>query len=324
MTAPTLVLPHDAPRDKWLDARLDGIGASEIAAVMGISPWESPFSLYWRKVNEWGVEASEEMNTGTFLEPTIVDWFTKYRDPNGNLDIQRAGLYAHPHRPWQMATPDRLILCDMACTECGGWGEAPDPEDSDAPWGRCTYCDGEEVYPQLTALLECKWVAASWDGWGDENTDQIPVYYRAQCLWQMDVMGVDEVFVCALGPGGFRTYRVRRDEADLKVMREYGQRFMDRLENADPPDIDDHSATLAVVKRLHPDVDDVDVEIPADLAAGYERAQRMKRLAEKVGSRYAVQIRSALGSGRRAVLDGRVIASRTVDNKLIPARSPKS
>lgn len=318
------LLPHDTPRDVWLAARHDGIGASEIAAVMGISPWESPFSLYWRKVNEWQIQANAEMNTGTFLEPTIVDWFTQHCDPDNHLTIQKAGLYAHKDRPWQMATPDRLILSDLSCSECGGWGEAPDPEDDDAAWSTCTYCDGESVFPQLAALLECKWVAATWDGWGEENTDQIPVYYRAQCLWQMDVMGVDEVFVAALGPSGFRSYRVRRDEADLKVMREYGRRFMQRLETAEPPGIDDHSATLAVVKRLHPDVDDVDVEIPADLAAGYRRAQRMKRLAEQVGSRYAVRLRAALGTGRRAVCDGRAVASRSVDNKLIPARSPKS
>lgn len=100
-----LVCRPDADRDEWLEARQAGIGASEIAAVLGISPYDSPFSLWWRKRNNWGVDANAEMSTGTFLEGTIASWFKVHGDPNENLHIDHAGLYHHPDRPWQMLMP---------------------------------------------------------------------------------------------------------------------------------------------------------------------------------------------------------------------------
>lgn len=310
-----LLLPSHASRDQWREFRRHGIGASEIAAVMGISPYESPFSLYWQKTNDWQSDVNDEMRTGTFLEATIADWYAEHRDPHENLVFDTAGLYAHEDRPWQLATPDRLIY--LTCAECDG----DQPEDPWAPG--CLFCGARGYNPDLAALLECKWVAASWDGWGEDGTDRIPVHYRAQCLWQMDVMGVDEVFVAALGPTGFRSYRIRRDEDDLRVMREYGRRFMQRIADKEPPDIDEHSSTLAIVKRLHADIDDVDAEIDPALAAGYLRSRRLKRLAETVGARYDIAIRAAMGTARRAVCNGRTVATRTASDALQPTRSTR-
>ena len=46
MTAITL-LPHGAPREAWLDLRRAGIGGSDIGALLGTSPFKTPFDL-WR------------------------------------------------------------------------------------------------------------------------------------------------------------------------------------------------------------------------------------------------------------------------------------
>lgn len=307
------ILPYDAPRDEWLAARRLGIGASEIAAVMGISPYESPFSLWWKKRNDWGTEPDALMSTGTFLEPTIAAWFAEYGDPNENLTIVEAGLYAHPERPWQLATPDRLLY--MVCDGCEGSGWADGPG-AGYPFFECAYCTGSG-HGSLVGLLECKWAAHSWDGWGEEGTDDVPVHYRAQCLWQLDVMGVDEVLLCALGPGGFRVYRVRRDEKDLVGMRELGRRFMASLEADEPPNVDDHSATLPILRRLHSDIEDREQEITAPVAEGWVRAKRFKDLATKTEKRYAAQLRSELGDAKTAVLIGEKFAIRTTDNKLL-------
>lgn len=305
------ILPYDAPKDEWLAARRLGIGASEIAAVMGISPWESPFSLWWKKRNGWETAASGEMSTGTFLEPTIAAWFEEYGDPNENLLIRPAGLFAHPERPWQLATPDRLLMLRTACGSCDGDGTYTS--------GRLTFLcpDCAGLLGPLSALLECKWVAQSWDGWGIEGSDDIPVHYRAQCLWQLDVMGVDEVLLCALGPGGFRVYRVRRDEKDLAGMRELGRRFMASLEANEPPDVDDHSATLPILRRLHADIEDRKQEITAPIAEGWVRAKRFKDLATKTEKRYAAELRKQLGNAKTAVLIDETFAIRTTDNKLL-------
>lgn len=300
MSEPVELLPPsetgpDNPR--WHELRRAGVTASEIAAVMGLSPWDSPFSLYWKKLNGWGTEDSAIMAAGRYVEPAAAEWWDAQQAPR-TLVMCPAGLYAHPERPWQIATPDRL-LCD--------------PQMHDNPFPDDPTFEHEHPNGNVIALLECKWVAHSWDGWGQEGTDDIPVYYRAQALWQLDVLGVDEVHFAVLGPGGFRPYLVRRDEKDLRVMRSAGATFHARLESGDPPDIDSHTATISTLKRLHPDVGDEQLDVSVELAEGYRRARALKKRAERIADAYEARIRAALGETYgRAVCNGKSVASRSV------------
>lgn len=294
----TAVMLAEPLTPEWFEQRRHGIGASEIAAVMGISPRESPFSMYWRKVNGWEQESSPEMSAGQRLEPVIAEWWADECDPLENLAIGPGRLMAHPDRPWQVATPDRLIYLDLCV--CGAAGDI-----------LCS-CLLPDVDGPPVAVLECKYVAMSWDGWGDPGSDDIPVHYRAQVLWQCDVVDVEDWYLAALGPGGFRQYHGRRDDADLKVMREYGRRFMARLEAGDPPPLDDHTATLVTVKRLHPDLDDAEVEVPASIASAYRRACAMERKAKALKTRYEVALRLEMGRAKRATSGGAFVASRSI------------
>ena len=308
MSAIELLPPGTGPHDPaWHEKRRAGVTASEIAAVMGLSKWASPFSLYWQKVNGWTTETNDDMSTGTFLEDTIADWWLTHGDPLENLADGLAGLYAHPDRPWQLATPDRLLYlpCDL-CDGTGGAGLDP-----------CADCmmagyRGDD----LVALVECKWVAYSWDGWGEPGTDEIPVYYRAQVLWQADVLGVKTVYVAALGPGGFRCYVVHVDERaeeDLRVMRAAGQDFVRRLEEGDAPDLDSHSATVGALVRLHPQAGAGDVEVSLELAERYRLARLDRKAAEERVALCEVEIRAALGDEfNRAVRGKRLVASRSI------------
>ena len=281
MSTVELLAPGEAGPDNpiWHELRRTAVSASEIAAVLGISPWESPFSLYWRKVNGWQVEATDQMSTGTRLEPAIADWWA---DTHPEFVVRPAGLYGHSERPWQLATPDRLVLAFV-----------------------------RPAVTELAALLECKWTG-SWDGWGDEGTDDIPVYYRAQGLQQADVLEVDEVHFAVLGPGGFRAYLVRRDEADLRVMRTAGAAFATRLIEDNPPDVDEHSATLAALKRLHPELVDEEAEISPATAAGYRRARALKAAAGRLADRFEARLRAEMRDRRVAVHDGVKLASRSI------------
>lgn len=276
----------DNPR--WHELRRAGVTASEIAAVMGLSPWESPFSLYWRKVNGWDTADNTYMSDGRHLEAPIANWWWHSAGADERYGAMlAAGLYAHPDRPWQLATPDRLLHARA----------------STSPF-----------YGPTSALLEVKWVAApSWDGWGEPGTDDVPVYYRAQGLWQADVLGVDVVHFAVLGPGGFRTYVVRRDEKDLRVMRSAGATFHAQLESGDPPDLDSHTATISALKRLHPGVGDEQLDVSVELAEGYRRARALKKRAERLTDAYEARIRAALGETYgRAVCNGKSVASRSV------------
>jgi len=287
--------------DRWYELRRAGITASEIAVVLGISPYGSPFSLYWQKANDWRDDGNVYTSAGRHLEDAIADWWIadSGTDAACELVCHSAGLYAHPERTWQLATPDRL-LCD------GQMHDNPFPDDP--------FYLYDHPLQNVAALLECKWVAYSWDGWGEPGTDDIPVYYRAQALWQLDTLGVDEVHFAVLGPGGFRAYGpIRRDEKDLRVMRAAGKAFHDRLQSGDAPDIDSHTATLSTLKRLHPSLGDGDVEVPVELAETYRRARALKKRAEEAVDRCEAHIRVALGSEfNRAVVGKKLVASRSI------------
>jgi putative phage-type endonuclease len=246
--------------------------------VLGISPWESPFSLYWRKVNGWDADLSDEMEWGTRLEDAIA---LKYVTVHPDRFQARASLMVGA-QPWMLATPDRLLYDDP-------WSGAP-----------------------AIGLLETK-CAHSGDGWGEPGTSQIPVNYRAQVLWQMAVTGLYWADVAVLVAGSdYREYTVLRDERDIAVMVEAGRRFMARLEAGEPPPIDDHHATLATVKRLHPDLDDTEVEVSQRLATGYRRACEMARKAKAVKARYEALLRAEMGRARKATHDGEFVASRSI------------
>ena len=38
-------------REEWLSARRTGIGGSDIAAILGLSPWRTPLDVYRDKVD---------------------------------------------------------------------------------------------------------------------------------------------------------------------------------------------------------------------------------------------------------------------------------
>ncbi|MDG4792204.1 YqaJ viral recombinase family protein, partial [Micromonospora sp. WMMD1102] len=117
MTAVELLPAAEATPDnpRWHELRRAGVTASEVAALVGISPWDSAFSLYHRKANGWEVEDNEDLSNGRRCEPVIAEWWA---DTHPDAVVCPAGLYASQARPWQLATPDRLV--HMACPCCDG------------------------------------------------------------------------------------------------------------------------------------------------------------------------------------------------------------
>lgn len=292
--------PPGVDQATWLQARRDGIGASEIAAVLGISPYESPFSLYHRKANGWEIEDTEDMEAGRRMESAIADWAADRIDPNENLVVRPAGLYRSAERPWQLATPDRLV--HMVCPGCEGGASG---------WGRCRTCQGTGFGSRPIAVLECKH-PFSWDGFGEDGGDEIPVYFRAQLLQQLDVLDVHEGYLAAYTSHQLRIYHLRRDPKDLRVMRAAGARFWQRIQDGDIPDVDEHHATADTLRRLHPTVEDITVDVPVELAEGYRRARALAKRVEANVDRYEARIRDAIGDGRKAMCNGKLVASRSV------------
>ena len=312
----TAVLVPARDEAAWLEARRAGVTASEIAVLMGLSPYGSPFELFHRKLGTLPATGPDAnvMERGRVLEPYIAEKFGQLR-PEFWIDGTGRELYAHPDRPWQMATPDRTL---HQRTHDGGYFLRP------------------------AAVLECKTDGGS-DEWGDEGSDEIPVHYRCQVLWQMDVLGTDRALVACLVVDRWKTrvYELALDDAaraDLELMRAEAEAFLARVERGIEPELDWRPATTGALKTLHPSVTDEDAPISSQLAGWYMAACRRFKAEERKKHLYENRIRDAIGTARRAVDPGRggqVIATRQVYdvkesvrkaytvNKLVAARQPK-
>ncbi|MFB6813067.1 YqaJ viral recombinase family protein [Streptomyces sp. NPDC056347] len=281
----------------WHAARASGIGGSEIAAVMGLSPYESRFSLWHRKQGLVApVEETEVMYWGKVHEPAICAEFAT-RHPE--LVVDSSPTYSHSARPWQIANPDRLIVNNLATALPTAVLEAKTARDAEG-WGA--------------------------EGWGAEGTDEIPVHYRAQCLWYLDTLGLTTCHVAVLIAGSeYREYVVEYDETDALAMRDAGAEFMRTLAAGERPDIDGHSATFQTIKSLPDGQDDVDVEVSTARRDRYFAALDAAKQAEEEKRAAAGLLLDEIGTGRRAVCERRPVATRTVRGgrtySLQPARN---
>jgi putative phage-type endonuclease len=301
-----LVLGSDAGREAWLEHRRTGITASEIAIILGLVPgqWGSPLALYLTKRGEIGEDDRDDdaMALGRYLEDFVCQRFAE-QHPEMVVAGDGLTLWAHAEHPWMLATPDRLVF---------------DDEHGYSEWG-----------DSLTAVLEAK-TSNSKDEWGDGGTDEIPVRYRCQVLWQMHVMGVERAWVACLflQSRTVRSYEVTLDaaaEADIELMIAAAEEFLRRIAEGDPPDVDWTEATSHALKQLHPDIVDREVTIPVRLATRYRRAHASLNLAKERYKLAENEIRQRLGNGR-VVSDpaGNVVATRQrydVPARVIPHRA---
>lgn len=97
-------------RAEWLDARTQGIGASEVATVVGLNPWESPYQLWRRKVGlDEGKEENFAMKAGHYLEDAVAKFFA---DESGRKVIANTApdfMFVRKDKPFIRVSPDRLF-----------------------------------------------------------------------------------------------------------------------------------------------------------------------------------------------------------------------
>lgn len=264
---------------EWHAARAHGLGGSEIAAVLNLSPFESRYSLWHRKASLIGpVAESPEMEWGTRLETAVTD---KYRDENDDLYVLKSGTYRHVNRHWQIANPDGLSwLKELGVSE------------------------------QPIGLLEVK-TSPFGDNWGEAGTDSIPVHVRAQVLWYLDVFGLPWADVAVLISGlDYRVYRLEYDPAEAQILRDAAVEFLASLDTGTPPSIDSHEATYKAIQEMHPDIDPVSHELSDAVARDFLHARAGLKAAEAVERKAKSQIADEMGNAHSAFWQGFKIATR--------------
>ena len=134
--------------EEWLAYRRKGIGGSDVAALLGISPWRTARDLYFDKLNIVAVEDNEDnwvaLEMGHLLEPLVAKIF---QHRTGYKIYQIKKMFQHPQYSWMLADVDYFV-------------ELPDGS---------------------TAILEIKTTNYNArDNWWLNGEETVPVYYEAQ------------------------------------------------------------------------------------------------------------------------------------------------
>ena len=148
---------------EWLAWRKKGIGGSDVAAALHMSPYKTARDLYFDKI---GVEStipqpdrSITFSIGHLLEDVVAQIFSAktgfsvYRDPM---------MYQHPLFPFMLADVDRFVILP----------------------------DGKR------AILECK--TAHYNMRFAWMNGSVPRHYELQVRHYMSVMNIDVAYICLL------------------------------------------------------------------------------------------------------------------------------
>lgn len=252
------------------------ITASKVPAIIGVSPWESPYSMWMKMAGRITSEpTSTVQRRGQLLEPAIIEWWREQHDVEAL--VQQVSF---ARDDWAAATPDAVA----------------------------TFGDGSQ------ALLEAKTAARTddWDNDGQTSIDGIPIYYWTQIQWQMHVSGIHAAHVALLGPFlEFSQYQVEYDAGHSAAVEAHCREFYDSLAAATPPPLDDTLATYDTVRRINDGIDKAQaVELDPQVAFEYVEAMRDEKDATASARQRKTELLDLMGDAAYADCQGARIARR--------------
>lgn len=309
-------------RREWSERRGQhrGLGASDAATVLGLSPYKTPLTLWLELTGRAERESISDTgygSWGTIHEPTLLretamrhdtivlghdEWLEPcFYAPSGRCIPKGSGQYLdltvseaekmivnvdgllslqHPNHPWLVAHPD----------------------------GYAMEARNGVLYPK--AMIQVKTAGHYFaKDWGEEGTDEIPDDYIVQVACEAALFSyeaVDPLPVWLPVLIGGNTFKVLRVEPPAKLC----QYVIDKMvafwtENVegdvapDPKDADDHAAALKV---LYPQDDDQTLIATTDmieLAAQLKVAAEASQIAYEHQKEIENQIKELMGEAKK-------------------------
>jgi putative phage-type endonuclease len=229
--------------DLWRQA----VTPSKVAAILGVSRWESPFRLWHRmKGITPGDPPKDAYDIGHDYEPAAANRWAR-KNPGWKISAGEVQFHVPAgHYPFPaVATLDRRA--------------------SRGAWRR---------------VVEVKIArnATDLEAWGDDLSGDCPEDYAAQVMAQMLFCGATQPAagwttvgdLLAIGPYfNERIYQIEYDANVASWIIEECTSFFASLKSDIPPDLDDTVPTYECLRELHPDIDGTTAPIDPALALDY-------------------------------------------------------
>ena len=150
------IVKHNQGSDAWKAWRREGIGGSDAATILGVSPFEDATiaNLMREKVEGWERETNFAMRRGTRFEPTARTLYEIHA-----RCVAPPVCVEHDEFPWARVSLDGL--CQLTHRDSQPW------------------------------ILELK--VPHWQAHSSALAGVVPGYYMPQCQWQMWVCGLDRL-----------------------------------------------------------------------------------------------------------------------------------
>jgi putative phage-type endonuclease len=236
--------------------QLTGIGSSDAAAILGVSPWSSPFRV-WERLTGAAVDEPEPQlawRVGQELEGFMARLYAEQTGRKVRRDYQHHRSRAHP---FMVTHLDFKVL-------------------------------GER------RLLECKTASYKSDSWGEPGSAEIPVHYYCQVQHEMAVTGYEITDVPVMF--GFRTFHVYTVERNAQFIAELVDAeetfWREHVETRVPPPVDGSDHARQFMQRRWPSDDGFmlpatpeQVELVERLRLAEANAKATARAAEELRNR---------------------------------------
>lgn len=222
------------------------LGGSDVAAILGISPWRTPLDVYLDKIQPRKEETDpgrlKVLNRGKRMEPYVIDLLA---EETGLEIIRRGERYLDPD-------------LDFIAAEI----------DAEA-------ATGENIEIKTVSPFKAR-------EWGEEQSDEIPLHYAAQAMHGMMVTSREVcVFGVLIGGDDFRVYRIERDDVTIDAIRQKEIEFWSRIQARQAPE----PSTVSDVFRLFGTKDSgLAVEASESLQADVIALKSLKDDAKRLGA----------------------------------------
>ena len=281
---------------EWIAVRRSGIGGSDAAAALGLSPWKSALELWQEKVSGQSQprQENEAMLWGRIMEPIITREF-----------VRRTGLTVTPMRSMLQATNWPWMLADL---------------------------DGLVEDPQRgTGVFEVKTASAFKMSEWDDN--RCPDAYQLQVQHYLEVTGLSyAVIVVLIGGNKLQWITVDRDDELIASLVQLEKRFWQHVLTQSPPPVDGSTACAEMLARKYPSSSNAApliLPVEADSwiqdyltsKAEEESAAERKRLAEN-------KLKEVIGNHEKAISPGgyqatwKTVQSSRIDSTRLKKEQP--
>lgn len=262
---------------EWFAARREGITATDLPRILGLSRYGNALSVWLDKRGELEDQASEAARWGQILEePVAVEWALR-----ADVECTRVGVLRNAAEPWMRASLDRLVT---GCLDDG----------------RC----GLEVKTR-SAFVSGRW------------SDDVPDDVLAQTQWQLMVTGLPHMHVaCLLGGQRLVDYQVDPDEDLQALLMDEASRVWRHVLDGTPPKVDPDALLAQLLDQLYKHREgtrQVDASIAEWRLSELENAAWAEKQAKEQRQVARAALIELLGDGETALIGDQVAYTYTAN-----------